>query len=153
MRKGRIGLALSAFAAVVVSLSGSPLAAAEITDLSVHLDYPGDLDPWYVEAWVTCDPAANPTTVPVSFTDNGKPLTLSRGTGSCSYGKTDTQVVFKPTSVGTHHIVATQYKPDGSVLSTMSKDVNVTELPSNCGPSASGGSSSLCRLFTGSAGN
>ncbi|WP_458686675.1 hypothetical protein [Nocardia tengchongensis] len=32
-------------------------------------------------------------------------------------------------TLGAHHIVATQYNPDGSVLSTMSRDVNITKLP------------------------
>ncbi|MFE3754979.1 hypothetical protein ACFXO9_11780 [Nocardia tengchongensis] len=145
MRKGRIGLALSAFAAVAVSLAGSPLAAADIQSLSVNAtsrSYDAGMMAWSIEVWVTCDPASTPVAPPIHLTDNGAPISgspVAAGTGYgpslvCAYSngtqhESPTRAMYTPRTLGAHHIVATQYRPDGSVLSTMSQDVNVTESP------------------------
>ncbi|MFF0611069.1 hypothetical protein ACFYUD_20640 [Nocardia tengchongensis] len=146
MRKRRIALALGAFAAVAVSLAGSPLATADIHMMLVNASdreyWESAMYAWSVEVDVTCDPAASPIAPPVYLTDNGQALPgspVAAGTGNpprvpncVSNGVqmlSQTQTAFRPTTLGVHHIVATQYKPDGSVLSTMSQDVNVTQLP------------------------
>ncbi|WP_433593000.1 hypothetical protein [Nocardia sp. CA-145437] len=146
MKKKRIGLALGAFAAVAVNLAGSPLAVADFHDMLVNATGHGHSESgmyaWSVAVDVTCDPAASPIAPPVYFTDNGQPLAgnpVAAGTGNpplvpaCVFNGvvylSQTQTAFKPTTLGVHHVVATQYKPDGSVLSTMSQDVDVTALP------------------------
>ncbi|MGW4247991.1 hypothetical protein [Nocardia sp. NPDC004722] len=157
MSKGRIGLALGAFAAVAVSLAGSPSASADITDMIVHTDGFGMVDSWNINALITCNPASTPAAPPVYFTDNGKALPGSPGTtGACvttnGVSGTNSTIAFEPTTVGAHHIVATQYNPDGSVLSTLARDVNVTSLPGGtCQPSF-GSYAAQCKTSTGSAG-
>ncbi len=154
MRRRRIGLVLGACAAVAVSLAGSPLATADIQAVQVNArdtDYAG-LRPWTIGVDVTCDPAATPIAPPIYLTDNGQPMAgspLAAGnrypvgegvpaqpecyaTGaSPQYPQHQawSTMSYRPTTVGTHHIVATQYKPDGSVLSTIAQDVAVATLP------------------------
>ncbi|MGW4535118.1 hypothetical protein ACWEOI_29630 [Nocardia sp. NPDC004340] len=53
-----------------------------------------------------------------------------------------------------HHIVATQFNPDGSVLSTLSQDVDVTELACHIGAGSVQSSTAIdslvCNLTSGS---
>ncbi|MEU6583111.1 hypothetical protein [Nocardia sp. NPDC046763] len=156
MSSGRIGSALGAFAAVAVSMAGSPLAAADITDMVVHTTSGvGDVNTWNINATITCNPASNPVAPQVYFTDNGTALPGSPGTtGSCvtysnSVSQTNSVIDFKPTTLGTHHIVATQHNPDGSVLSTIVRDVNVTVLPSTPCPTT-GSAAMQCKSTSGS---
>lgn len=140
MGSTRIGLALSAVAAGMVSLIGGATASADITSIVVHLDPVTDRpgDGWNVEAQVgSC---GVPWTY-VAFTDNGKPLSngpVAVDPAMCGANNGWIGVNFVPTTLGTHHIVAQQQNADGSVVSTMSKDVNITHLPG-----ASSGSSAL----------
>ncbi|MFJ9366661.1 hypothetical protein ACIRRA_19870 [Nocardia sp. NPDC101769] len=155
MSSGRIGLALGAFAAVAVSMAGSPLATADITDMAVHTTSGvGDVDTWNIDAYITCNPASTPVAPPVHFTDNGKALPGSPGTtGACvtvgGVSQTSSVIAFLPTTLGVHHIVATQYNPAGSVLSTIARDVNVTVLPSTPCPTT-GSAAMQCKSTTGS---
>ncbi|MGW4353708.1 hypothetical protein ACWELJ_16650 [Nocardia sp. NPDC004582] len=145
MRRSRIGLALSTFAAVTLSLSGNSIAAADIQSLSVNAtsrSYDAGMLAWTVEVWATCDPASTPIAPPIHLTDNGAPIygsPVAVGTGvsqwpGCTFTSGTrhmaiTRTAYLPRTLGAHHIVATRYKPDGSVLSTMLQDVNVTESP------------------------
>ncbi|WP_458686674.1 hypothetical protein [Nocardia tengchongensis] len=148
MRKRRIGLVPGAFAAVAVSLAGSPFASADVFDMRVTTQrgVPDEQAAWTVDVWVTCDPASSPVAPLIYLTDNGttmagSPVTPGIGWaarfGACNITTTGNEspaeIAFKPTTLGTHHIVATQYKPDGSVLSTLARDVNVTQLPGAVG--------------------
>ncbi|MFD6356432.1 hypothetical protein [Nocardia tengchongensis] len=132
MRLQRITLALSACAAVAMSLAGSPLAMADI-GLSVTTggNYDGESSKWTIFMVVSCDPSTTPQAPPVYVTDNGASIPQSplAVTGCSQYNWAYPRAPFNPTSLGMHHIVATQYKPDGSVLSTTSQDVDVTSLP------------------------
>ncbi|MGW4353709.1 hypothetical protein ACWELJ_16655 [Nocardia sp. NPDC004582] len=147
-------MALTAFAAIAGSVAGSPLATADIQAVQVNAsdaDYAG-LRPWTIEVAMTCDPAATPIAPPIYFTDNGQPMAGSPLVAGNRYPVGDgvpaqpecfatgaspqypqyqalSQMSYLPKTVGTHHIVATQYKPDGSVLSTNAQDVTVAALP------------------------
>lgn len=150
LRRSRIGLALSAFAAVAVSLAGSPLATADIQAFDVNATdrgYDGGMTPWSIDVRVTCDPTATPIAPSVYLTDNGASISgspLAAGNrkpmgdnlpanGDCYSTGTQnvavSEIAYMPRTPGAHHLVATQYKPDGSVLSTVSRDVNVTASP------------------------
>ncbi|MFE2961435.1 hypothetical protein [Nocardia tengchongensis] len=145
MRRVRIGLALTAFAAIAGSVVGSPLATADIQAVQVNATgtYYAGVEASTIAVDVTCDPAATPIAPPIYFTDNGQsmagsPLAAGNrypvGDGvpaqpECSQYQARSTMSYHPTTVGTHHIVATQYKPDGSVLSTIAQDVAVATLP------------------------
>lgn len=149
MRKGRIGLALSACAAVGMSLTGSPHASADVLSMSVYASgwsHEEGPTPWSISVVISCDPAGTPVAPPVYFTDNGRalygsPVAATTGDSLRMFRRPPycdnpgggyqsfAQITYMPRTLGAHHIVATQYKPDGSVLSTMAQDVNVTESP------------------------
>ncbi|MFE3028857.1 hypothetical protein [Nocardia tengchongensis] len=151
MARSRIGLALGAFAAMAVSLAGSPLAAANIASLGVSTDGQYEGTPqWQIFLVVDCDTASTPAP-PVYVTDNGQPIPQSPlVVGPCGPSNstfTYLRAPFAPTTLGAHHIAATQYKSDGSVLSTKSEDVNVTRRPCLFSP---GSAQLLCNLTSGS---
>ncbi|MGX1809608.1 hypothetical protein ACWIGI_28125 [Nocardia sp. NPDC055321] len=128
----RISLGLSTFAVVAVSVvMGSPVASAEIRELWVTTDtsahWPGRIfNDW--DATARLSPC---NTLPVHFTDNGKPMPGSPVTPDCvtQPGEANVSIAFRPTTLGTHRVVATQLNPDGSVASTSVREVNVDCLP------------------------
>ncbi|MFE5286603.1 hypothetical protein ACFRAQ_16695 [Nocardia sp. NPDC056611] len=121
---------------------------------------------WTVDLYVTCTPGSSPVAPLIYVTDNGKAMPgspVTPGTGEAArFGacfalgtgyEAPAEIAFKPTTRGPHHIVATQYKPDGSVLSTMSRDVTLpadSALPCTVG-AGSAMTDIFCYLPSGSA--
>ncbi|WP_157513946.1 hypothetical protein [Nocardia concava] len=151
MQYTRIGLALGAFTAVMVGVTGTPTAFADVTSVVVRTSSGGTgINDWVAQAQVL--PCDGVTTVSVAFTDNGKPMPgspVAQTPHDCGAYSGWVGIPFRPTTLGAHHIVAQQLNADGSVASSGSQDVDVTSLP--CQQVVSSGSSgSKCQSSTGS---
>lgn len=109
-----------------MTFAGAPAATAEVQHLTVRV---GDFthgDRWVVE--VKTSDCSGPTWI----LDNGKVVGASPFTAirpDCE--RNGVQYIasqWRPTTLGTHHIVAEQRAADGTVLSSMSQDVEVKQL-------------------------
>lgn len=151
----RISLGLSAFAAIVVSVMGSPLASADIVSLGVSMNTSDQGQGQIFNDWKATATVTPCSTAPIYFTDNGKPMPGSPVAVDCTYSVTAyPSIDFRPKTLGAHHVVATQLNSDGSVASSYARDVDVKCLPAlgnNNG--CLGGTGSIDRLIPGSSGS
>ncbi|WP_071344583.1 hypothetical protein [Nocardia seriolae] len=113
-------------AATMMAFRGSGVATAEVLSLSVTV---GDYN--HGESW---DIGAHTSgcTGPTWILDNGTAIGKSPFEAIRPYCENGGQwmgVQWRPTTVGAHHIVVEQRNTDGTVTSSMSKDVEVKQFP------------------------